>query len=194
MISTARSFLIVSVLAFVLGAGASARAMASAGAMAPAGAIEHWDFSVGAGISHNTEQDMDFRLISARKRFPLYDQWARSRAWWGLEFSVGNVELETDDGYEVGITPSLIYEVPLGDSFELYFEAAIGFLYTEAEVPEFGMDFNFTPQVGVGLKFLLSPTGPAIDLRYRIRHASNAGIEHPNGGVDASLVFLGISF
>ncbi len=158
-------------------------------------AREDWDVAVGAAVSHDTEQDMDFRTVIVRKRYPLYDRWARGRVWFGLEFNVGTVELETDDGYEVGLTPALLYAFPVGSRSRFTVEVGVGGLYTDAEVPEYGQDFNFTPQIGIGFQwFLGGGAGPPINLWYRLRHASNAGLARPNGGVDAGYVFIGTSF
>ncbi len=57
-------------------------------------------------------------------------------------------------------------------------------------VPELSGSLQFSPQVGLGVQYFVRPQR-AIVLEYRYLHMSNAGIEPPNHGFNASMLTLG---
>lgn len=52
--------------------------------------------------------------------------------------------------------------------------------------------FNFTPQVGVGLRYRIGERS-ALSLEYRFAHISDGGITERNGGINSHLVLIGFS-
>jgi hypothetical protein len=61
-------------------------------------------------------------------------------------------------------------------------------LHTHA--PELSGNTQFSPQGGVGIQYFFSPQR-AIVFEYRYMHMSNAGLESPNHGFNASMLSLG---
>jgi len=58
---------------------------------------------------------------------------------------------------------------------------------------EQGTQYNFLPQGGMGCHFFIQDD-IAISAEYRYRHLSNNSISRRNGGIDANMALLGISF
>ena len=51
---------------------------------------------------------------------------------------------------------------------------------------------NFTPQVGIGLRHMLTE-GSSLELEWRYHHISNAGTHPPNHGINTNMLLLGTS-
>ncbi len=79
--------------------------------------------------------------------------------------------------------------------WSMYADGGIGLLYAGSDVPLNGSQFNFTPQLGIGVSLLLNE---ASDTRLltgvRWYHMSNANIFDSNDGVDSLMVYAGINF
>jgi hypothetical protein len=68
-----------------------------------------------------------------------------------------------------------------------------GCLYFNEVIPnEFGKQFNFTAEVGIGLQIMM-PSRKAISLGYKLHHISNAGRGAVNPGFGSNLFYLGVS-
>jgi opacity protein-like surface antigen len=52
--------------------------------------------------------------------------------------------------------------------------------------------FIFSDTIGAGLSFFVTEYS-AINVEYRLRHMSNAGMEKPNGGIDTHFGTIGYS-
>jgi len=70
-----------------------------------------------------------------------------------------------------------------------FFEIGGGALFTGQDVPAGTNNFNFTPQGGVGVHFLVKPK-QAITFTGKYMHVSNAGIADANSGINASIQFV----
>jgi opacity protein-like surface antigen len=95
----------------------------------------------------------------------------------------------------IGFTPKIKYTFVALDKIRPYVEFAGGPFWTDlaGEVPEESVEFNFILSAGFGLSwFITSQT--SLNLGYRFQHISNAGIQFPNLGLNASLPFGGFSF
>ncbi|HEU4343367.1 MAG TPA: acyloxyacyl hydrolase [Candidatus Binatia bacterium] len=72
--------------------------------------------------------------------------------------------------------------------------ASVGFLYFEDDVPvPRSSRFNFTPEIGLGLQFFLSPKNAAT-VGYKFHHISNANTGRRNPGMDSHVFYAGFSF
>lgn len=78
-------------------------------------------------------------------------------------------------------------------SWTPYVEAGVGLIYTDFQVEEQGMRFNFNPQAGFGVEYAL-PNGAAITTALRLHHVSNGGTHHDNRGVNSALLMIGYLF
>jgi len=73
-----------------------------------------------------------------------------------------------------------------------FFDAGAGVQHTtlHTRAPELSGAVQFSPQGGLGIQYFFSPQR-ALVFEYRYMHMSNAGIEPPNHGFNASMVTIG---
>ena len=94
-------------------------------------------------------------------------------------------------GVELALVPSLRLYLhsghPRGPS--LYGEAGVGPSYNTLNITELGLGFNFLSFAGLGLRLPLADA-MSLDLGYRLRHISNAGLDDTNGGVSSHQFLL----
>ena len=121
-------------------------------------------------------------------RFAVVDRWNREpralgRKWqlsgyW--EFSVALWDNATESTADVGVTPVFRFE-----RAPLYLEAAIGLHLVQAHISAarvFSTAVQFGEHVGVGWR------SGHWDFAARLQHLSNAGLDHPNPGINFVLV------
>lgn len=100
-------------------------------------------------------------------------------------------------GLELALVPTLRLYLLSGHAcnLSLYGEAGVGPSYNTLHVKELGLGFNFLSFAGLGLRLPLAKA-MALDLGYRLRHISNAGLDDANGGVSSHqfLVELGYEY
>jgi len=97
--------------------------------------------------------------------------------------------------YGAGVSP-VGFKINFGQEswIKPFLAASVGFLYFEDDVPVPGSSrFNFTPELGGGLQFFLTPRR-ALTLGYKYHHISNAGRSTRNPGMDSNVIYLGYSF
>lgn len=88
------------------------------------------------------------------------------------------------DGYEVGFTVGLLWEVFLyKDYLSFYAGGFIGPMYTPLMPARQGGDVNFSDNLCAGLNVKLVEM-LSLDLRAGYRHMSNAGFANPNYGLN----------
>lgn len=96
--------------------------------------------------------------------------------------------------WEFGLTPVLRF-VRSSGWIRPYFEAGVGvrLLSHVDETPDrsYSSSFQFADMVGVGAEF---GTRQHYQAGFRFQHLSNAGIKHPNPGIDFSQVYLQYNF
>ena len=97
--------------------------------------------------------------------------------------------------YGAGITPfGLKLNFGQESWIKPFIAASVGFLYFTAEVPVHdAARFNFTPEVGLGVQFFLTPKR-AVTLGYKYFHISNANTAERNPGIDNNVIYAGFSF
>jgi hypothetical protein len=97
--------------------------------------------------------------------------------------------------YGAGISP-VGFKINFGQEswIKPFVAASIGFLYFQHDVPVRGSSrFNFTPEIGAGLQFFVSPRN-AVAVGYKYHHISNAGRSSRNPGLDSNVIYAGFSF
>jgi hypothetical protein len=97
-----------------------------------------------------------------------------------------NVEIGNTFLLKLGILPET-------SKFQPYIKAGIGMLYMSQHTREQSTQFNFEEQGGVGAHYFIRKD-LAINVDCRIRHASNAGIDQPNHGVNSMFYLLGVTY
>ncbi len=93
---------------------------------------------------------------------------------------------------EMGVGMLLKYAYPLTSKFYPFIEAGVGPYYMTLKTHEQSTQFNFIDQGGAGFYYFIKKD-VAVNVEYRYRHVSNAGIDHPNGGFEASDYLVGMS-
>jgi len=68
-----------------------------------------------------------------------------------------------------------------------------GILLANHDIPEGESAFNFTPQVGAGVQYLLSRR-TALGIEYRLHHISNKGLTPDNPGINNHQVIFTLSW
>lgn len=97
-----------------------------------------------------------------------------------------NIEIGNNFLIKIGLTP---------DTWKLqpYFKGGVSFLYMTQHTLEQGSQFNFNECTGAGFHYFFRPN-MAFSAEYRYRHLSNAGIAHPNSGINSNFYLCGISY
>ncbi len=94
--------------------------------------------------------------------------------------------------YELGVGVGLKYAYPVNDTFSVYILGSVGPHYITLNTEDQAQGFLFADTIGGGVSVTISP-GSALNLEYRFRHLSNAGIELPNHGVENSIGLIGFT-
>lgn len=80
----------------------------------------------------------------------------------------------------------------------IFVDGGLGFLYTGADVPRQGANFNFTPELGGGFTMAMgeSARSARMEIGLRWRHISNGRLQgdDQNPGVDSVMIFSGMTF
>ena len=79
------------------------------------------------------------------------------------------------------------------DRWRPMFLGGAGVLYTDEQVPPGETTRNFSPQVGLGLQYLVREQ-VAIGGEYRFHHLSNKGATETNPGINTHLILFGVSW
>ena len=93
---------------------------------------------------------------------------------------------ETGCGLLIRWTHSL-----LSSNLALYAEGGAGPMYMTLDTEEQSTHFNFIDQIGCGCRYALNEQW-RMELGYRFWHKSNAGIDHPNNGIEGHTVLWGL--
>ncbi len=104
-----------------------------------------------------------------------------------------NPVIEPYSNVELGLPVFFKYAYPLTDKIFPFIEAGMGPYYTSLSTYEQGTQFNIISQGGAGICYFFRED-KSINLEYRRRHVSNAGIKEPNGGIDSNVYLVGLSW
>lgn len=107
---------------------------------------------------------------------------------------VANIITNPDQGVEVGSVFNTKYSYPIFDNMTAFVSAGAGPIYLSIDTYEQGSaGFNFIDQGSAGVQYFISDD-KSINLTYKFRHISNAGIGGgPNAGYNTQGVTAGIS-
>jgi hypothetical protein len=113
-------------------------------------------------------------------RFALVDRWGRLPGYW--EFSAAMWDDRDDSTADIGITPVFRFE-----RAAYYLEAAIGVHLVQTRISAsrtFSTALQFGDHIGAGVR------SGRFEVGLRLQHLSNAGLDHPNPGINFVLVRL----
>jgi lipid A 3-O-deacylase len=124
---------------------------------------------------------------------PIGDGWWTGSIALGAELALLGI-INPTEAYGVGFTPKAVYTFTSFGRVKPYLEGGGGPLWTNfnGRIPEQGSDFNFLVWGGAGARWDLTAQW-ALNAGFRFGHISNAGTDHPNGGVNYLLPFAGVS-
>lgn len=117
--------------------------------------------------------------------------WLRGHVEGRMELLAGG-QYRPQEAYLLGLTPVVRYLLATGTRWRPFVDAGAGVSFTDLGRPDLSTDFQFNLQAGAGLEYCLRPN-LALTLQYRFLHVSNAGLELPNYGVNASVFYLGLN-
>jgi len=103
-----------------------------------------------------------------------------------------NTVIKPDDNLEAGCAILLKYAYPATKKLYPYVLGGGGVLYMSQHTREQSTQYNFVPQIGAGVTYFIRK-GLALNAEYRYRHLSNAGLEHPNKGINVNMILIGLS-
>jgi lipid A 3-O-deacylase len=160
---------------------------------APAYAIDGVGFEIGSGDSVDmgrvsVQWDWNRRLLQFSD-WHLGGYWDLALGYWNRG-SVGPGQHE--DLFDIGFTP--VFRLQPNGLVGPFVEAAIGFhllSHTSIGDKRLSTAFQFGDHIGVGYRF---GAKSHYELSYRFQHLSNAGIKHPNPGINFHQVRLQYHF
>jgi lipid A 3-O-deacylase len=116
------------------------------------------------------------------------------RGNWELGAEVmGGWQYHPRGAYLVGVMPTLRYHLATGTRWVPFAQAGAGILFTDIGEPDLATTFEFQLLAGAGLNYRITPH-LALGIETRFAHISNAGIEHPNFGVNTFQVLTGLTW
>ena len=114
----------------------------------------------------------------------------------GLSFVVEGIVSVADadqTGFELGFTPMLKASVLLFPGVLAFVEGGAGMITESIDSPALAHAFNFTPQAGAGFDIALNPQ-LALQVAYRFRHSSNAGLYKENPAFNVNFFMAGLNY
>lgn len=134
--------------------------------------------------------DLDFNLKKLTQKIgfnpPMLLQFQIEPYIAGVSSPNSNIEVGNAFALKVGFLPDTFAVQP-------YIKAAAGTLYMSQHTIEQSTQFNFYEYGGLGLHWFFRKN-TALTVEGRFRHLSNAGIDHPNSGINTYFGLVGLSY
>jgi lipid A 3-O-deacylase len=105
----------------------------------------------------------------------------------------GGAQFHPETAYLAGGGPELRYNFLTGTRWVPFFSAGAGATSTDIRDRDLSTSFEFNLHAGPGLHFFLTQNA-ALTLKCEFIHLSNAGMDHPNLGVNSVSGFVGASW
>ncbi len=128
--------------------------------------------------------------IDLKKCFPELEKHKGKLSFY-LEPQVNPVVNPKTD-FECGIGLGLKYMYPVTDKLSPYIMGGVGPHYISVVTNDQANGFIFADTIGAGFYYFITENS-AINLGYRFRHMSNAGLADPNSGIDTHSGTIGYS-
>jgi hypothetical protein len=149
------------------------------------------EFSVGYGFKLNVDLLDERTGVSFLTIIPRFGKFQTARREILLEFPF-TVFTQPDTRFAVGATAMLRQHFRRRGKWVPFAEAGSGFVFTNLRIPELSGSFQFSPQIGLGIRYSRSATS-SLTIAARWYHLSNAGLRKPNIGLNTGLVTVGYS-
>jgi hypothetical protein len=98
----------------------------------------------------------------------------------------GNIEVGNAFLLKIGLLPE-------GKKIQPFVLLGPGFVFMSQHTREQNSQFNFVEYAGLGAHYFIKKN-LAFTVEYRFRHLSNAGLHHPNRGIESHFALVGISY
>ena len=112
---------------------------------------------------------------------------------WYFEPQINPVLTPRPLDIEFGTNLGLRNYIRINQNFLLYQMLGSGPHFISAEVSRQANGFIFSDNLAIGSFIRLNSKDLFLNLQFRIRHLSNAGLQSPNGGIDTWNVLVGLS-
>ena len=113
-------------------------------------------------------------------------------AWYAEpQFNLVLTDHPTD--IEYGVNLGLRNYIRINPGFYLYQMIGSGPHYISADVERQAKGFIFSDNLAVGAYTRLNSKNLFLNLQFRLRHISNAGLQHPNGGINTFNILVGLA-
>jgi opacity protein-like surface antigen len=117
--------------------------------------------------------------------------------WYGGNYELrleafGGSQYSPTTDFVFGVTPHLRYDFATGTRWVPFVDAGAGLTATDISRPDLSNTFEFNLQVGAGLHCRLSPHW-ALTVEERYFHISDAGLTHPNHGLNGAMGMIGLT-
>jgi len=126
--------------------------------------------------------------MDLEKYFPKMKDWGGSFS--GYLEPQFNPVINPETDFEFGIGLGVQYTHPLTDRLSAYISGSVGPHYISVVTRDQANGFIFFSTVGGGL-YLFITKNSALNLGYRLRHISNAGLARPNQGINSHFGVIG---
>jgi hypothetical protein len=120
------------------------------------------------------------------------DHWYRGNWEWRAELFGGEQFSPTDD-WILGLTPHLRYNLATGTRLIPFVDGGAGVTFMRADQPDLSSDFEFNLQGGTGVHYFVR-NNLAVTVEARYFHISDAGIRHPNYGLNGVGGMIGLTW
>jgi opacity protein-like surface antigen len=160
--------------------------------------VSKFDQEVGLRFAYGKNtQKASVHLYSLLPRWGMFlvapgKQWGPFGASFVVE-GIASIASADEVGFELGFTPMVKFSCLVFPSVLAYIEGGAGLITESIDSPAIAHAFNFTPQVGAGFDFALTPQ-VALSVAYRFRHSSNAGIYKENPAFNVNFFQAGLNY
>ncbi len=97
-------------------------------------------------------------------------------------------QLKTMNEYALGL--GLLVRYPILNKWSVFILGSIAPMYMDTETERMAKGFSFSDVISLGLTYKIKKV--AFDVRYGVRHVSNAGLQQPNSGYNTTNLEFGV--
>ncbi len=158
-----------------------------------------WTVLTGYGVTHTNigETKTNVETVELIPRYTRYLTDEIGRSWYRWRHAVMielplHLVVDPDVSPMVGINFLACFTFTALKQGEPYVFCGGGFIYTEADIPGLGSNYNGNYQGGVGFRLGLG-SSYLLNLEWRLHHISNLGTKEPNDPLNSSKFLIGIT-
>ena len=153
---------------------------------------QQWKLSFGIGENHTIPRGTHVPHLEFNVATGEFEKFISPRTAIGYELSLaGQTNNGDNDGISVFLNHTRYFFVH--GRFSADYKLGLGVMQLHDIVRGQATKSNFNEQLGVGIQYATSANS-AITLGYTLYHASNAGMERPNHGINATIFAVGLTY